>query len=313
MRHHARRARLARASTAALLVVGLVMAAACTGPPQPPTGPGSNTPCGRTNVQLTNPGATANAIYVAYPTGTAAAPLTGRHVRRRQPPGAVPGARLPGQLQLGLRGGHQPLHPHREHRGHGHLRHRHRRRAGVGEPCAAGAHGGGAATRTRGPEPRRPHRPLARRRHAAVGHPAGRVPRAGASAGLWMFSLAPFQGIGTGPITLPAHTRAIIEAYDQDTLVNRAVGIDLYHRLGLPGLAEGPHHGAQLEPRRRHAHGPAHVAQLGDLAGRRHQVLRHLPGGRPARGLRLRGHGLRCRPEPRWARGPTARRSCPRS
>lgn len=60
------------------------------------------------------------------------------------------------------------------------------------------------------------------------------VSRRWGSAGLWMFSLAPFQGIGTGPVTLPAHTRAIIEAYDQDTLVNRAVGVDLYHRLALP-------------------------------------------------------------------------------
>ena len=49
-----------------------------------------------------------------------------------------------------------------------------------------------------------------------------------------MFSLAPFQGIGTGTITLPAHARAIIEAYDQDVFVDRAVGVDLYRRLSLP-------------------------------------------------------------------------------
>lgn len=78
MRDHVRRARVARASTAALLVVGLIVAAGCAaGPPQPPTGPGSNTPCARSDAQLTNPGVPANAIYVAYPTGSASTPLMG--------------------------------------------------------------------------------------------------------------------------------------------------------------------------------------------------------------------------------------------
>ncbi|HKY65703.1 MAG TPA: alpha/beta hydrolase [Acidimicrobiales bacterium] len=54
------------------------------------------------------------------------------------------------------------------------------------------------------------------------------------ASGLWLFSLAPYQGIGSGPIALPAHTRAVIEAYDQDTLVDRNVGIDLFRRLSLP-------------------------------------------------------------------------------
>jgi pimeloyl-ACP methyl ester carboxylesterase len=60
------------------------------------------------------------------------------------------------------------------------------------------------------------------------------VSRGWGSDGLWMFSLAPFQGIGSGSITLPSHARAIIEAYDQDTLVAPAVGADLYRRLSLP-------------------------------------------------------------------------------
>jgi hypothetical protein len=60
------------------------------------------------------------------------------------------------------------------------------------------------------------------------------VARGWGSEGLWMFSLAPYRGIGTGTITLPGHARAVIEAYDGDTLVDRAVGVDLFRRLSIP-------------------------------------------------------------------------------
>ena len=64
--------------------------------------------------------------------------------------------------------------------------------------------------------------------------PSRSWPRGWGPDGLWLFPLAPYQGIGTAPITLPAHTRAIIEAYDQDTLVDRNVGVDLFRRLSIP-------------------------------------------------------------------------------
>lgn len=49
-----------------------------------------------------------------------------------------------------------------------------------------------------------------------------------------MLSLAPYRGIGSGTITLPGHARAVIEAFDRDTLVSRSVGVDLFRRLSIP-------------------------------------------------------------------------------
>src|SRR5215813_1238291 len=71
-----RRWRRVLASVAAVGVLA-ALTACVSGPPQPTTGLGSNTPCGRTDVQLTDPGAPSSPIYVSYPTGSAAAPLTG--------------------------------------------------------------------------------------------------------------------------------------------------------------------------------------------------------------------------------------------
>jgi hypothetical protein len=227
-------ARVARASTAALLAVGLIVAAGCAaGPPQPPTGPGSNTPCGRSDVQLTNPGVPANAIYVAYPTGAAAAPLTG---------GTCGDARRPVVFLV-----------------HGYLASfnwvyegviNHFTRTGniVVMATYATDIGNVQASADRALQALTAAVPQLDREDLThvglIGHSLGGgmlpwvtqqvVSRGWGSAGLWMFSLAPFQGIGTGAITLPAHTRAIIEAYDQDTLVNRSVGVDLYRRLALP-------------------------------------------------------------------------------
>ena len=84
------------------------------------------------------------------------------------------------------------------------------------------------------------------RRVGVIGHSLGGgivpsiaqrvVTRGWGSTGLWLFSLAPFQTLpaGTAPIALPAHTQAVVEAYDADTLVNNQVGIDMFHRLSIP-------------------------------------------------------------------------------
>lgn len=224
-----------RRRVAVLLAAALAAAAtACApGPPQPPSGPGSNTPCGRTDVQLDNPEAPSSPIYVAYPTGSADAPLTG---------GTCGDANRPVLFLV-----------------HGWLASFNWVYEGVidhftstGNIVVMGTYSTdladvqGSADRAlaaiAAAAPQLDRDDLSR--VGLVGHSLGGgmlpwvtqqvVARGWGSEGLWMFSLAPFQGIGTGPIALPPHARAIIEAYDQDILVDRAVGVDLYHRLSLP-------------------------------------------------------------------------------
>lgn len=220
-------------SVAALLVVALAMAATACGPPQPTTGPGSNTPCGRTDVQLTNPAVPASPIYVAYPTGSATAPLTG---------GTCGDANRPVLFLV-----------------HGYLASfnwvyegviNHFTRTGnivvMGTYTTDLADVQGSANRAL--QALTAAVPQLQRADldnvGLIGHSLGGgtlpwltqqvVSRGWGSDGLWMFALAPYQGLGSGTITLPGHARAIIEAYDQDILVNRAVGVDLYRRLSLP-------------------------------------------------------------------------------
>ena len=200
MRHHAGRARLVRASTAALLVVGLVMAAGCApGPPQPPTGPGSNTPCGRTDVQLTNPGAATNAIYVAYPTGTAATPLMGGTCGDDQRPVLF----LVHGYLASFNWVYEGVINHFTRTGNIVV---------MGTYATDIADVQGSADRAlqalTAAVPQLEREDLT---HVGlIGHSLGGgmlpwvtqqvVARGWGSAGLWMFSLAPFQGIGSGPI-----------------------------------------------------------------------------------------------------------------
>ena len=229
-----RRGRGARRGLAAAILVVVVATAACTtAPAQPVSGPGSNTPCGRTDVQLTNPGATANAIYVAYPTGTSAAPLTG---------GTCGDANRPVLFLV-----------------HGYLASFNWVYEGVinhftrsGNIVVMGTYGTDLAdvqgSADRALQALNAAVPQLEREDLSnvglVGHSLGggvlpwitqQVAAQGwGSEGLWLFSLAPYQGIGGGPIALPAHTRAVIEAYDGDTLVDRNVGVDLFRRLSIP-------------------------------------------------------------------------------
>ena len=170
-----RRRRAAIAVAAAGLAVGV--AACAPGPPQPaPPAPGSNAPCERTDVRLTNPDRPANPDLRGVPDRRGRHPEPRRDLRRRCPPGPLPRARVARQLQRPLRGHHRPLHPDREHRRDGDLRGRQpRRRPGLGRHRGRRAHRGDrAAARAGRPRQRRADRALARRRHAAVRHPAGR-------------------------------------------------------------------------------------------------------------------------------------------
>jgi len=62
------------------------------------------------------------------------------------------------------------------------------------------------------------------------------VARGWGSQSLWLVPVAPWYvyGVSTGPITVPAHTRAAVIGYDNDTYVDNRIGIDLFRSLSVP-------------------------------------------------------------------------------
>ena len=217
------------------MAVGLAAAAVgCTmGPTQPTTGLGSNTPCGRTDVQLSNPGAPPAPIYVAYPTGTPAAPLTGGTCGDAQRPvlflvhGYLAGSNVlyEGVIDHFVRTGNIVV-------------------MATYSTDIANVEGSAASAlqALTAAVPQLDREDMGN--VGLVGHSLGggilpyltqQVAAQGwGTDGLWLFSLAPYRGIGAGAIALPSHTRAVVEAYDQDTLVDRRVGVDLFHRMSMP-------------------------------------------------------------------------------
>lgn len=219
-----------------LLTICLLAAAACAPGPPPPVPPalGSQGPCGRTNSQLNNPSNVFNAIYVSYPTGSAATPNLG---------GTCGDAARPVVFVV-----------------HGYLANSNLLYEGIidhftraGNIVVMATYGSGNLADVQGSAntevaaiaaavPQLNREDMSK--VGLIGHSLGGgmlpyVTQQVASRGwgtnaLWLFSLAPYRGIGTGTITLPAHTRAVIEAYSDDGLVSRSVGVDLFRRMSMP-------------------------------------------------------------------------------
>jgi hypothetical protein len=220
---------------AVLLGVGLLAVASCApGPPQPtPPALGSNSPCGRTNVQLTNPANPANPIYVAYPTGAAATPNMGGTCGDS----ARPVVFLVHGYLASFNWVYEGVIDHFTRTGNIVV-------MGTYATDLANVQGSanGALQALTAAVPQLEREDLSN--VGLIGHSLGGgmlpwvtqqvVAQGWGTEGLWLFSLAPYQGIGSGTITLPAHTRAVVEAYDQDTLVNRSVGVDLFRRMSMP-------------------------------------------------------------------------------
>jgi len=223
---------LAAVILASALAVASVGCAA-TGPGQPTTGLGSDTPCERSDVQLTNPGVPSAPIYVAYPEGTASPALTGGTCNDS----ARPVVFLVHGYLANFNWVYEGVINHYTSTGNIVVMGTYQTDLNDVQGSANRAL---AAITAAVPQLTRANL----NRVGLIGHSLGGgmlpwVTQQVASRGwggqnLWAFLLAPYRGIGTGTITLPAHTRVIVEAYDNDTLVDNAVGIDLFHRMSVP-------------------------------------------------------------------------------
>ncbi|MFW0785300.1 hypothetical protein AAFP35_12320 [Gordonia sp. CPCC 206044] len=62
------------------------------------------------------------------------------------------------------------------------------------------------------------------------------VKRGWGSRALWLFQLAPApaSGVGTGPISVPPHTRIVVENYDGDNILDARIGIEQYRAYDVP-------------------------------------------------------------------------------
>jgi len=56
------------------------------------------------------------------------------------------------------------------------------------------------------------------------------------AAATWAVMFAPWYAlqVGTGPIAMPAHARAVVVAYQEDVFVDARIGIEIYRSLDLP-------------------------------------------------------------------------------
>lgn len=62
------------------------------------------------------------------------------------------------------------------------------------------------------------------------------VARHWGTSALWLFQLAPAfaTGVGDGPITVPPHTRIVVENYDHDNILDTRIGIEQFTAYTVP-------------------------------------------------------------------------------
>jgi hypothetical protein len=214
-----------------------------TPPAQPTTGPGANGPCTQTRMSAPNPAVANNYITVYSPGGSAATPTVGGTCGdARRPVVAVVhglGAGTDAQLLGGDSLLYAELITHLVSVGNVVIFATYNTDTNdfVGSYRAEDAAIAAAATMT-------PRGDFSR--FGIVGHSMGggatpylaqqAAARGWGSQALWLLPVAPWyvHGVGTGPVTVPAHTRAVLIAYDNDTYVDNRIGIDLYGSLTIP-------------------------------------------------------------------------------
>jgi len=218
----------------AVLVVAL--AVGCVTPPaRPATGLGSKGPCTETLTTTPNPTESGQTLNVYTPGGTAAAPTGGRCDDATRPTAIVVHGLLAGMTWL-----YADTISHLVANGNVVIFATYNTNPGdfVGsfqKEDAAIVAAANATTRD----------DLSR--VGIIGHSmgGGAIPylvqrlaaRGWGTNGLWVMALAPWTLAGvnaTGPITFPANAHVVVEAYSDDTLVNRSVGVEIFNRITTP-------------------------------------------------------------------------------
>lgn len=220
---------------ASLAMVGLLLSS-CAGPAQPSTGLGAKGPCSKTSASFPDPNQSGQTMYVFEPGGSAT-PATGGRCDDSQRPLAV----VVHGLGAGIGGPtfYQGIIDQLVSAGNvvifatyntdvtdfvGSFQH---------EDAAIVA----ASTHTTRAD---------KSRVGIVGHSmgGGAIPflvrqlplRGWGTNATWAMSLAPWQiqGVPDGTIVFPSNAVVAIEAYSDDTLVQKSVGVDMYNRLSTP-------------------------------------------------------------------------------
>ena len=212
-------------------------------PPQPATGMGANGPCTETRVSAPNPAVANNYISVYSPGGDAPTPAVGGTCGdARRPVVAVVhglGAGTDAQLLGGASLLYADLITHLVSVGNIVVFATYNTDTNdfVGSYRAQDAAIATAATMTQRGD---------FSRFGIVGHSMGggatpylaqqAAARGWGTRALWLVPVAPWyvHGVGTGPITVQAHTRVVVIGYDNDTYVDNRIGIDLYRSLTVP-------------------------------------------------------------------------------
>ena len=237
-RLHTRGRRRAHLAALPLAAAAVLLATGCAaGPPQPTTGLGANGPCTSTTTSIPDPNASGQTINITVPGGSAAAPIGGGTCDAASRPVVI----VVHGLLAGIPAVYQDLVTHL---------------VSVGNVVVFATYNTDtndfvgsynhedAALVTAKANPATARGDFSRL--GIIGHSmgGGAVPylakkaaaRGWGATSFWLMPLAPWYaaGIGTGPIDVPAHTRVVVEGYDNDTLVDNRIGIELYKAFTVP-------------------------------------------------------------------------------
>lgn len=227
---------LATTAVAALTFSGpSVSAATLTGPPQPTSGPGSNTPCNYTQSTTESTTYPGRYITIVYPTGTASTPIMGGTCGDSHRPVVA--------IVHGLAAGDSILYQ-------GIINHE----AAVGNIVIFATYqtdpldfdSSFAMEQAMIEESVKMLTRDDMSRFGLIGHSmgAGAIPylveqaaaQGWGKTSFFAIALAPWEieDVPAGNFTFPSNLRLIVENFDEDVFVSRSVGVDLYDRANLP-------------------------------------------------------------------------------
>jgi hypothetical protein len=224
-----------RARLVPVVLVAALAVACVTPPPRPATGLGAKGPCTETVQTIANPTEAGQTLNIYTPGGNAAAPTGGRCDDATRPTAIVVHGLFAGAPLL-----YADTISHLVGTGNVVIFATYNTNPGdfVGSFQKENAAIVAAANATTRDDVSRV---------GIIGHSmgGGAIPylvqqmasRGWGSNGMWVMALAPWTLAGvnaTGPITFPAKAHVVVEAYSDDTLVNRRVGVDIFNRITTP-------------------------------------------------------------------------------